>query len=132
MPHICGLTMDWTKAHVTAASMALPPAMSTFAAASLFIYLYFLVVEMLTLLYATPEVEKRLSDALLDYLMDVDGPDRSAIVAVAIDDVGTPGVGIARYVQGSARSAADGLGVGEQAREAGLERRAGPGPSPPP
>jgi molybdopterin-containing oxidoreductase family membrane subunit len=31
----------------------------------LFVYLYFLVVELLTLLYATPEVEKRLSDALL-------------------------------------------------------------------
>jgi molybdopterin-containing oxidoreductase family membrane subunit len=31
----------------------------------LFVYLYFLVVEMLTLLYATPEIEKRLSDALL-------------------------------------------------------------------
>ena len=31
----------------------------------LFVYLYFLAVELLTLLYATPEVEKRLSDALL-------------------------------------------------------------------
>ncbi|MFQ5555587.1 MAG: hypothetical protein ACE5GC_09510, partial [Acidimicrobiia bacterium] len=29
------------------------------------VYLYFMVVELLTLLYATPEVEKRLSDALL-------------------------------------------------------------------
>jgi molybdopterin-containing oxidoreductase family membrane subunit len=31
----------------------------------LFVYLYFLIVELLTLLYATPEIEKRLSDALL-------------------------------------------------------------------
>jgi molybdopterin-containing oxidoreductase family membrane subunit len=31
----------------------------------LFVYLYFLAVELLTLLYATPEVEKQLSDALL-------------------------------------------------------------------
>jgi len=30
-----------------------------------FVYLYFMVVELLTLLYATPEVEKRLSEALL-------------------------------------------------------------------
>ncbi len=29
------------------------------------VYLYFMVVELLTLLYATPEVEKRLSEALL-------------------------------------------------------------------
>ena len=38
-----------------------------------------------------------LSDRLLDYLMDVDGVDRSALVAFAVDDEGTPGVGIARY-----------------------------------
>jgi molybdopterin-containing oxidoreductase family membrane subunit len=31
----------------------------------LFVYLYFMTVELLTLIYATPEVEKRLSDALL-------------------------------------------------------------------
>jgi molybdopterin-containing oxidoreductase family membrane subunit len=31
----------------------------------LFVYLYFMAVELLTLLYATPEIEKRLSDALL-------------------------------------------------------------------
>jgi len=31
----------------------------------LFVYLYFMTVELLTLLYATPEVEKQLSDALL-------------------------------------------------------------------
>jgi len=41
----------------------------------------------------------RLSERLLDYLMDVDRPDRSAIVAIAVDDDGTPGVGIARYVR---------------------------------
>jgi len=40
-----------------------------------------------------------LSSRLLDYLVDVDGPDRSALVAFAIDDDGTPGVGIARYVR---------------------------------
>jgi len=39
--------------------------LGTFLMVLLFVYLYFLVVEMLTLLYATPEVEKRLSDALL-------------------------------------------------------------------
>jgi molybdopterin-containing oxidoreductase family membrane subunit len=31
----------------------------------LFVYLYFMTVELLTLIYATPETEKRLSDALL-------------------------------------------------------------------
>jgi Ni/Fe-hydrogenase subunit HybB-like protein len=36
-----------------------------FLMALLFIYLYFMVVELFTLVYATPEVEKRLSDALL-------------------------------------------------------------------
>jgi GNAT superfamily N-acetyltransferase len=41
----------------------------------------------------------RLSARLLDYLMDVDGPDRCAFVAQAIDDEGTPGVGLARYVR---------------------------------
>lgn len=40
-----------------------------------------------------------LSSRLLDYLVDVDGPDRSALVAFAIDDDGAPGVGIARYVR---------------------------------
>ncbi len=40
-----------------------------------------------------------LSERLLDYLMDVDGPDRCAVVAFALDDEGTPGVGIARYVR---------------------------------
>jgi RimJ/RimL family protein N-acetyltransferase len=40
-----------------------------------------------------------LSDRLLDYLMDVDGPDRCALVAFAVDDEGTPGVGLARYVR---------------------------------
>ena len=39
--------------------------LGTFLMVLLFVYLYFLVVEMLTLLYATPEIEKRLSDALL-------------------------------------------------------------------
>jgi molybdopterin-containing oxidoreductase family membrane subunit len=36
-----------------------------FLAALLLVYLYFMSVELLTLLYATPEVEKQLSDALL-------------------------------------------------------------------
>lgn len=40
-----------------------------------------------------------LSERLLDYLMDVDGPDRCALVAFAVDDAGTPGVGLARYVR---------------------------------
>jgi GNAT superfamily N-acetyltransferase len=39
----------------------------------------------------------RLSERLLDYLMDVDVPNRSALVAFALDDDNTPGVGIARY-----------------------------------
>lgn len=38
-----------------------------------------------------------LSTRLLDYLVDVDGVDRCALVAFAIDDDGAPGVGIARY-----------------------------------
>ena len=38
-----------------------------------------------------------LSERLLDYLMDVDGVDRCALVAFAIDDDGAPGVGLARY-----------------------------------
>ncbi len=38
-----------------------------------------------------------LSERLLDYLMDVDVPNRSALVAFALDDEGVPGVGIARY-----------------------------------
>ena len=41
----------------------------------------------------------RLSERLLDYLMDVDGQDRSALVAFALDVDGEPGVGIARYVR---------------------------------
>jgi GNAT superfamily N-acetyltransferase len=40
-----------------------------------------------------------LSDRLLDYLMDVDGSDHCALVALAIDDEGSPGVGVARYVR---------------------------------
>lgn len=40
-----------------------------------------------------------LSTRLLDYLVDVDGIDRCALVAVAVDDDGTPGVGIARYAR---------------------------------
>ncbi len=40
-----------------------------------------------------------LTTRLLDYLVDVDGADRCALVAFAIDDVGTPGVGIARYAR---------------------------------
>jgi RimJ/RimL family protein N-acetyltransferase len=40
-----------------------------------------------------------LSEQLLDYLMDVDGADRCALVAFAIDDDGAPGVGLARYVR---------------------------------
>ena len=38
-----------------------------------------------------------LSSKLLDYLMDVDGVDRCALVAFAIDEEGSPGVGLARY-----------------------------------
>ncbi len=40
-----------------------------------------------------------LSERLLDYLMDVDGPDRCALVAFAIDEGHSPGVGLARYVR---------------------------------
>jgi GNAT superfamily N-acetyltransferase len=40
-----------------------------------------------------------LSTRLLDYLVDVDGVDRCAIVARALDEAGTPGVGIARYAR---------------------------------
>ena len=40
-----------------------------------------------------------LSERLLDYLMDVDGPDHCALVAFAIDEEDTPGVGLARYVR---------------------------------
>lgn len=40
-----------------------------------------------------------LSAKLLDYLIDVDGPDRCAVAAFALDDDGTPGVGIARYAR---------------------------------
>lgn len=40
-----------------------------------------------------------LSTRLLDYLVDVDGIDRCALVARSLDDDGTPGVGIARYAR---------------------------------
>ncbi len=40
-----------------------------------------------------------LSERLLDYLMDVEGPDHFALVAQAIDDEDDPGVGLARYVR---------------------------------
>jgi RimJ/RimL family protein N-acetyltransferase len=40
-----------------------------------------------------------LSERLLDYLMEVDVPNRSALVAFALDDDGAPGVGIARYAR---------------------------------
>jgi GNAT superfamily N-acetyltransferase len=42
---------------------------------------------------------EHLSTRLLDYLVDVDGVDRCAIVARALDEAGTPGVGIARYAR---------------------------------
>ncbi len=40
-----------------------------------------------------------LSARLLDYLVDVDGVDRCALAAFAIDVEGAPGVGIARYAR---------------------------------
>jgi GNAT superfamily N-acetyltransferase len=40
-----------------------------------------------------------LSERLLDYLLDVDGVDRVALVARAIDEPGTPGVAVARYAR---------------------------------
>jgi len=40
-----------------------------------------------------------LTTKLLDYLVDVDGPDRCAVVAFALDADGEPGVGIARYAR---------------------------------
>jgi GNAT superfamily N-acetyltransferase len=40
-----------------------------------------------------------LSARLLDYLVDVDGVDRCALVAFAVDADGAPGVGIARYAR---------------------------------
>lgn len=40
-----------------------------------------------------------LSARLLDYLMDVEGPDRCAVVAFALDEANTPGIAIARYVR---------------------------------
>ncbi len=40
-----------------------------------------------------------LSTRLLDYLVDVDGVDRCALAAFAIDDVDAPGVAIARYAR---------------------------------
>ena len=40
-----------------------------------------------------------LTSKLLDYLVDVEGPDRCALAAFAIDDDGAPGVAIARYAR---------------------------------
>ncbi len=40
-----------------------------------------------------------LSERLLDYLTDVDGVNRVALVARAIDEPGTPGVAVARYAR---------------------------------
>ena len=40
-----------------------------------------------------------LSPRLLDYLVDVDGIDRCALVARALDEDATPGVGVARYAR---------------------------------
>ncbi len=40
-----------------------------------------------------------LSERLLDYLTDVDGVDRVALTARAIDEPGAPGVAIARYAR---------------------------------
>lgn len=40
-----------------------------------------------------------LSDRLLDRLLDVDQVDKAAVVAVMLDEPGTPAVGIARYVR---------------------------------
>jgi GNAT superfamily N-acetyltransferase len=40
-----------------------------------------------------------LSTRLLDYLVDVDGIDRCALVAQVLDEDGAPGVGIARYAR---------------------------------
>jgi GNAT superfamily N-acetyltransferase len=42
---------------------------------------------------------EHLSTRLLDYLVDVDGIDRCALVAQALDDEGAPGVGVARYAR---------------------------------
>jgi GNAT superfamily N-acetyltransferase len=42
---------------------------------------------------------EHLSARLLDYLVDVDGIDRCALVARALDEVDAPGVGIARYAR---------------------------------
>jgi GNAT superfamily N-acetyltransferase len=42
---------------------------------------------------------EHLSTRLLDYLVDVDGIDRCALVARAVEDGGAPGVGIARYIR---------------------------------
>jgi GNAT superfamily N-acetyltransferase len=42
---------------------------------------------------------EHLSERLLDYLMDVDDRDRNALAAFAVDDEGSPGVGIARYIR---------------------------------
>lgn len=46
---------------------------------------------------------ERLSPALLDHLVDVDGVDRVALVAIDLDDHDEPGVGIARFVRNAAR-----------------------------
>jgi GNAT superfamily N-acetyltransferase len=40
-----------------------------------------------------------LSERLLDYLIDVDGVDRVALVARALDEPGRPGVAVARYAR---------------------------------
>jgi GNAT superfamily N-acetyltransferase len=42
---------------------------------------------------------EHLSERLLDYLTDVDGVDRVALTARAIDEPGSPGVAIARYAR---------------------------------
>jgi GNAT superfamily N-acetyltransferase len=42
---------------------------------------------------------EHLSERLLDYLTDVDGVDRVALTARAIDEPGAPGVAIARYAR---------------------------------
>lgn len=42
---------------------------------------------------------KHLSGRLLDYLVGVDGLNRFALVAQAIDEPGHPGVGVARYAR---------------------------------
>jgi GNAT superfamily N-acetyltransferase len=48
---------------------------------------------------------EHLSPALLDHLLDVDGADRVALVAVDADDPAGPGIGIARYLRNGERPA---------------------------